>query len=51
MAEDKNTITVPTRLVNTRNVLIAIGVAGIIVGAVFIFFHKSKIVKEVATTV
>jgi hypothetical protein len=43
MAEDKNTITVPVKLVTTKNVLITLGVTALAVGLIVIFYPKSKI--------
>lgn len=48
MSEEKNTITVPVKLVNTRNVLIAAGILAGVVGLIVIFYRKSQIAKAVA---
>lgn len=46
--ERENTkISVPIKLVNTRNVLIFSGIILVLIGAVVIFNHKSKLAKAV----
>ena len=45
--ENKNTIQVPIKLVNTRNVMIGIGVAVVLIGLLVVFKPKADISKVV----